>query len=142
MKNNITSFINKFCIIFTFTIITYSLFDLFTKEGENFQQIVLECVGVSIIFSLVITMLDYLGNKIKILSTNHFIWIQYIILVSIITFWANIFKWGDWSNKLYIIIFIGVFTLIYLFIYFFIGLSNKEEDLIINEKLKKYQKNI
>ena len=63
MKNNITSFINKFCIIFTFTIITYSLFDLFTKEGENFQQIVLECVGVSIIFSLVITMLDYLGNK-------------------------------------------------------------------------------
>lgn len=142
MKNNITSFINKFCIIFTFTIITYSLFDLFTKEGENFQQIVLECVGVSIIFSLVITMLDYLGNKIKILSTNHFIWIQYIILVSIITFWANIFKWGDWSNKLYIIIFIGVFTVIYLFIYFFIGLSNKEEDLIINEKLKKYQKNI
>lgn len=142
MKNNIISFINKFCIIFTFTIITYSLFDVFTKEGENFQQIVLECIGLSLIFSLVITMLDYLGNKIKILSSNHFIWIQYIILVSTITFWANIFKWGDWSNKLYIIIFLGVFTLIYLFIYFFIGLSNKEEDLIINEKLKKYQKNI
>lgn len=142
MKNNVISFINKFCIIFTFTIITYSLFDVFTKEGENFQQIVLECIGLSLIFSLVITMLDYLGNKIKILSSNHFIWIQYIILVSTITFWANIFKWGDWSNKLYIIIFLGVFTLIYLFIYFFIGLSNKEEDLIINEKLKKYQKNI
>jgi hypothetical protein len=142
MKNNVISFINKFCIIFTFTIITYSLFDVFTKEGENFQQIVLECIGLSLIFSLVITMLDYLGNKIKILSSNHFIWIQYIILVSTITFWANIFKWGDWSNKLYIIIFLGVFTLIYLFIYFFIGLSNKEEDLIINEKLKRYQKNM
>lgn len=142
MKNKVISFINKFCIIFTFTIITYSLFDVFTKEGENFQQIVLECIGLSIIFSLVITILDYLGNKIKILSSNHFIWIQYIILVSAITFWANIFKWGDWSNKLYIIIFLGVFTAIYLFIYFFIGLSKKEEDIIINEKLKKYQKKI
>lgn len=142
MKNTIISFINKFYILFTFTIITYSLFDLFTSSSNSFQQIVLECVGLSLIFSLVITILDLLGNKIKILLTNHLIWIQYIILVSIITFWANIFEWGDWNNKIYIIIFIGVFTLIYLFIYFFINLSNKENDLIINERLKKYQNHI
>lgn len=142
MKNNIISFINKFYILFTFTIITYSLFDIFTSSSNSLQQIVSECVGLSLIFSLVITILDFLGNKIKILLTNHLIWIQYVILVSIITLWANIFEWGDWDNGIYIIIFIGVFTLIYLFIYFFINLSNKENDLIINEQLKKYQDHI
>lgn len=142
MKNNIILFIRRFCIIFTFTIITYSLFSIFNKREDYFQLITLECVGLSVIFNLVLIFLDYLSNKIRILATDHFIWIQYIILVFIIIIWANIFNWGDWSNKIYIAIFIGVFTLIYLFIYFFIGLYNKEEDLIINEKLKSYQKSI
>lgn len=142
MKNNIILFIRRFCIIFTFTIITYSLFSIFNKREEYFQLITLECIGLSIVFNFVLILLDYLSNKIKILATNHFIWIQYIILISIIIIWANIFNWGDWSNKIYISIFILVFTFIYLFIYFFIGLYNKEEDIIINEKLKKYQKNM
>lgn len=142
MKNNIILFIRRFCIIFTFTIITYSLFSVFNKREDYFQLITLECIGLSIVFNFVLILLDYLSNKIKILSTNHFIWIQYIILISIIIIWANIFNWGDWSNKIYISIFILVFTFIYLFIYFFIGLYNKEEDIIINEKLKKYQKNM
>lgn len=142
MKSNINSFINKFCIVFTFTIIAYSMFNTFTYENNDFQKIVLQCGGLAIIFSIVMSILDYLANKIKILATNHFIWIQYIILVSIIVAWAIIFNWGNWRNKIYIMIFIGVFTSIYLFIYFFIGLSNKEQDLIINEKLKNYQKNI
>lgn len=142
MKNSINSFISKFSIVFTFTIITYSVFDAFTYGNNSFQDIVLQCFGLSIIFSLIMSILDYLTSKIKILSTNHFIWIQYIILVSIIVFWAILFNWGNWENRLYVIIFIGVFTIIYLIIYFLIGLSNKEQDLIINEKLKKYQKDI
>lgn len=142
MKNNIILFIRRFCIIFTFTIITYSLFSAFNKREDYFQLITLECIGLAIVFNFVLILLDYLSNKIKILATNHFIWIQYIILISIIIIWANIFNWGDWSNKIYISIFILVFTFIYLFIYFFIGLYNKEEDIIINEKLKKYQKNM
>lgn len=38
--------------------------------------------------------------------------------------------------------FIVAFTLIYIFIYFFIDLSNKKSDSKINEQLRKYQENI
>lgn len=139
---NIEVFFNKLCIMFTVTTITYAVFNIFTQINQLFYPAFWQCVGLAMLFSIALTILDYLSSKIKVLSSNHFIWIQYIILISIIISWATFFKWGDWSNELYVIIFIGVFTLIYLFIYFFIDLSNKKSDGKINEQLRKYQEHI
>lgn len=139
---NIVMFFNKLSIMFTVTTITYSIFNIFTNSDVLFYEAFFECMGLAIIFSIALTLLYSLSNKIKILSTNHFLWIQYLVLISIIISWAIIFKWGDWSNKLYVGIFILVFTLIYLFIYFFIDLSNKKDDTKINEQLRRYQENI
>lgn len=139
---NIELFFNKLCIMFTVTTITYGIFNIFTQINQLFYPAFWQCVGLAMLFSIALTILDYLSGKIKVLSSNHFIWIQYIILISIIISWATFFKWGDWSNELYVIIFIAVFTLIYLFIYFFIDLSNKKTDGKINEQLRKYQEHI
>ena len=139
---NIILFFNKLCIMFTVTTITYGIFNSFTQINQLFYPAFFQCVGLAILFSIALTILDYLSNKIKILASNSFIWIQYIILISIIISWAVFFKWGDWNNEFYVVIFIVAFTLIYLFIYFFIDLSNKKSDSKINEQLRKYQENI
>ncbi len=139
---NIILFFNKLCIMFTVTIITYGIFNSFNEINQLFYPAFFQCIGLAILFSIALTTLEYLSNKINILSSNNFIWIQYIVLISIIISWAVFFKWGDWSNEFYIVIFIAVFTLIYLFIFFFIDLSNKKADSKINEQLRKYQENI
>lgn len=139
---NIVGFFIKLCVMFTVTTITYSIFNSFIDIYQFFYPAFLQCIGLSVLFSIALTILESLSNKIKILSSNHFIWIQYFVLITIIVSWAIFFNWGDWSNRIYIFIFIGVFTLIYLFIYFFVDLSNKKLDDKVNQQLKKYQEQI
>lgn len=140
--SSMKSFFYKFCVMFTVITITYGIFNVFTSLDEIFHRGFLQCLGLAVIFAVVLTALDSLSNKIKLLASDYFVWIQYLILVTIIVSWAILFRWGDWNNIWYIIIFVGSFTLIYLFVYFFIDLSNKEEDDRLNQQLKKYQKDI
>lgn len=139
---NIIMFFNRLCIMFTVITVTYGIFNLFTQFNQLFYPAFLQCVGLAILFTIALTILDYLSNKIRVLSSNNFIWIQYMILISIIVSWSIFFKWGDWNSEFYIVVFILVFTLIYLFIYFFIDVSMKKSDTIINKQLKEYQDNI
>lgn len=137
--NSIIQFFYRLCVMFTVTIVTYMGFNLFINSEESVYPIFLQCMGLAILFTVAMTVLDVLSNKIKILTTQFFIWIEYLVLLTIIVIWAIIFKWGNWKSSIYICTFIGCFTLIYLIIYFILDFSNKKVDMRINEQLEKYK---
>ncbi len=131
-----------FSIIFTTTTLTYSIFNEFLNSDISFFYATLQSAGLSFIFTFCMLCLDFLSNYIKILNTKFYVIIQYFILLFIITNYAKYFKWGDWNNSLYILIFIISFSFIYTFIYIVFDIRYKKEDEYLHKKLKSYQNKI
>lgn len=138
---SIIAFFIRFSIMFTVTSSTYFIFNYFLKEEKLSGEVFLQCSGLALIFTVLLILLDHLSTKLKLLASNHFIWIQYLILSAVIILWAQYFNWGNWDSPSYIILFLLSFTIIYIFVYFFIECSNKEQDLEINKHLMNYKKN-
>lgn len=132
-------FLGLTSVMFSVTILVYSLFHQSFGDHSIFITGVFEALGLAIIFSLLQFGLSALSNHWSILSTTAFVFIQYVILLIVIISWSIFFEWGEWSNPTYALTFVGVFTVIYLVIFFLLNLKLKKEEVLLNKQLKQYQ---
>lgn len=138
----IKHFLMIFSVMFTITGITYYIFNKFSGDYFFYVNVAEEIFGLAFIFAVLIVCLDLLSNKIKWLNGMKLASIQYIIFLGTIVLWASYFNWGDWTNRIYVAIFVTSFSLIYVFICLMLNTKYKKEDEDILEKLKQYQKKV
>lgn len=135
-------FLGLTSIMFSITVLSYTLF--YKAFGDEVIAItgIFEALGLATIFALLQIGLYCLSNYYTFLATKAFIFIQYFILLLTIIPWSIYFNWGDWQSPIYVIIFVGVFTITYFIVYFFFNLKLKKEEELLNKYLKKCQDNL
>lgn len=139
----IKHFFTLFCILFTVNQLTFSIFNTVLDSDHYTMNITLQTGGLAFLFVSIIILLDYLSNTcMQQLNQKFFIFIQYLLLLITIVFWAHHFNWGNWQNPIYICIFIFIFSLLYGFVYFMVDTRYKKEDKKLSKLLKEYQDKI
>lgn len=133
-------FLNRFTIMFTIININYLVFSVFIEKNEPFIQISCEIVGLALMFSIVLLALEIASNKVKWLNGKLFPFVQYLLLLMIIVPWASYYNWGDWTDKIYVAIFIGSFTVVYGIVYLLLASKNKKDDEDMLKSLEVYKK--
>lgn len=135
-------YLELFTVMFTTTTITYAIFDEVLKGNINFFDATIQSLGLSVIFTFSIFLLEVSSNYIKVLNTKYYPIFQYLSLLFIITNYAKYLHWGDWNNKIYVFIFVFSFSLVYLFVYVMFDIRYKKEDQNLEKILKSYQNKI
>ena len=121
----------KICMVFTLVMVSTVIMDFLYGRWGAYDIYMLEILGIIMLFYVG----DYFIGKMDFKTYRVYVITHYSIILGLYVVFAKIFGWMQWNIGSMMSLIVP-FTVIYLFMYVYIGYMNRKEADRINQLLK------